>query len=676
MAIRSKIALVTVCVAISASASCQVFPGNADDFETMPLVDEYADYESLVELVSTTHIVAIELNRTTADELRHLNVLTDAQIDSLLTWRRRHGPLLDIHELQVIPGFDIALIRQLLPYVSVVDPASQINSHLLKHITTAGDNHIVARYQRTLEKSKGFRHRNSDGFKGSPDALFLRMRSSLPGNFSIGFTGEKDAGEQMRFNLRGNQPGFDFTSFHLQVRNKGWLHNVIIGDFRCQFAQGLLLGGGHLMGRGDEISGLQKASVGFSPYTSVQESAYRRGLATTVKIDPRVQVSAFYSHAMRDAAGGDDSSAVTSIYSSGLHRTETERLSRKTLREQHTGTVLRFTTPSLDIGIIGTAMRFGTAVHRRETLYNQFAFRGRKSTSIGAFLNYRFQNISFFSEVGKSIGAGSGIIMGILCSAHEKLDISTLYRYYSPDLHSFTANALSENSMPQNEEALHWAWKYRWNRRCSLNGYVDLFRFPWLAFRRYAPSNGHEWSLRGSYRPSREANMFLQLRQEFKARNSQEVQNIYTLTNCIRRHLVLNVEYKAGRNIHLKSRIQFNHQEVNKTRTEGWAFVQDIRLDVGKFKVAGRHALFDTDHYDNRHYVYERDAWSAYSMPAYAGIGVRNYILIEYKASKKLTLWIRYARTRMQLVGEIGSGEDTIDGNTRNDVKLQARFTF
>ncbi len=136
------------------------------------------------------------------------------------------------------------------------------------------------------------------------------------------------------------------------------------------------------------------------------------------------------------------------------------------------------------------------------------------------------------------------------------------------------------------------------------------------------------------------------------------------------------MEYNATRHIRMKSRIQHNSQHFEKATTVGWAFVQDISVDVGKFTFAGRHALFDTDHYDNRHYVYERDTWSSFAMPAYAGVGVRNYVLIEYKAAKSLTLWIRFARTRMLSGEEIGSGEDTINGNTRNDVKLQARLTF
>jgi hypothetical protein len=104
--------------------------------------------------------------------------------------------------------------------------------------------------------------------------------------------------------------------------------------------------------------------------------------------------------------------------------------------------------------------------------------------------------------------------------------------------------------------------------------------------------------------------------------------------------------------------------------------MQDISFSLGKFQFTGRHALFNTDHYDNRQYVYENDAFSSYSLPAYDGVGVRNYALIEYKLTKRLTIWLRYGHTRRKGEGEIATGQDAIEGNTRNDVKFQARLRY
>ncbi|HRG10074.1 MAG TPA: hypothetical protein PLJ08_15980, partial [Cyclobacteriaceae bacterium] len=93
-----------------------------------------------------------------------------------------------------------------------------------------------------------------------------------------------------------------------------------------------------------------------------------------------------------------------------------------------------------------------------------------------------------------------------------------------------------------------------------------------------------------------------------------------------------------------------------------------------KFVFNARYALFDTDDYDNRLYVFEKDVWLAFSFPAYYGVGVRSYVLVQYAVSPAIVLWLRWARTSYSNTESIGSGSETIIGNTRNDLKFQARI--
>ncbi|MDQ2656444.1 MAG: helix-hairpin-helix domain-containing protein, partial [Bacteroidota bacterium] len=190
-------------------------PGNDMDYEDA--------YERLAQILSSPH----DLNRVTAEELLQLNVLTDQQVEDLLAYRREYGPLIDIHELQAIPGFTPTTISTLLPFVTLVDPATRIDRSLVRRIFSPGNSYLVMRYERTLEAKKGFKaiSGNAAAYAGSPDKLYFRARSSLPGDFSLGLTGEKDPGEKIRFDGSGHQAGFDFTSYHLQLRNKGRLKN-------------------------------------------------------------------------------------------------------------------------------------------------------------------------------------------------------------------------------------------------------------------------------------------------------------------------------------------------------------------------------------------------------------------------------------------------------------------
>jgi hypothetical protein len=634
-------------------------------------------YENLVQILSSPH----DLNKVSVEELRTLHVLTEEQIHSLLSYRESQGNFLDVYELQVIPGFDLSVISNLLPFVKVGDARERVDQSLLRRMFSPGHSYVVTRYERTLEQKKGSLKTQGlpSRFTGSPDKLYFRMRASNPGDFSIGITGEKDAGEKIVFNPESRQWGFDFTSFHLQLQNKGKLKNIIVGDFQTQFGQGLLLGGAFGLGKGGEsISTTRKSNLGFLPYTSVNESACQRGAAVTWQLSHLLRISAFYSHAGRDAsiANGVDSLTVTSLQATGYHRTPEELEKRKSVIEKHFGTVLHFTRKGFDAGMIVDDLRFNLPINPQPTLYNQHAFGGSRNLNTGIFVNYSVQNISFFTEVAQSHPGGRAALAGLLLSAHRNFDLAIVYRNYMRNFYTFYTNAFSENTRPQNERGLYWGWKYRWSRQYSFSGYMDLFTFPWLSFRQYAPSHGYEWMVRGHYQPTKKVSVLIQLRRESKSRNLPGGEPVYRLGVGQKRNATVHCDYGIGESIRLKSRLQYNKYFLEQQVTQGMALVQDITFSLGRFKLTARHALFDTDHYDNRQYVYEHDASLAYSLPAYSGVGVRNYALIEYKVHKQLTMWLRYARTRLLNTGEIGSGLDVIEGNTKNDVKFQARFRF
>lgn len=647
--------------------------------ELVPYPDEDVNYEELYENLAQILASPYDLNRVTREELQMLHILNDAQIKNFLDYRRDQGVLLDIHELQVIPDFDMDVIRKLMPYVSVVDPASRISGHWLRSVFSADNSYVVMRYERTL-KAENASSDPDDGpvHFGSPDKMYLRFRSAESGNYSMGFTAEKDAGEKMSFEPKNNQWGSDFTSWHAQIRNKGKIRNIIAGDFQTQFAQGLVFGGAFSLGKGGEsVATTRRSHAGFLPYTSINESAYQRGLALSLDIARDVTMSLFYSHTKRDGALENDADTVVvrSIQTSGYHRTPSEVSNRKTIAEQNSGAVLHLRKKNFDAGLLFNLINFQFAIKKSPTLYNQHAFKGSSNANAGFFLNYTFENISFFSEVAQTIGAGRAIIAGALVTPHRNLEVAMLYRDYARDYHAFYANAFSENTQPQNERGIYWGWKYRWSRRVSTSGYVDLFAFPWLAFRRYSPSQGYEWLLRLSYQPSRKTAMFIQVREESKPRNLGNGV-LYKVADGIKRNVGLHCDFGIGEMIRLKSRIQYNIYDHGGNTTEGLAVTQDASLSIGRFKFSGRHGLFHTESYDNRHYVYESDAWLSYSLPAYSGFGVRNYALIEIRIHKQLTVWLRYARTRLLKERDASRVPQPMEGNPRNDVKFQARFTF
>ncbi|MFZ6011431.1 MAG: ComEA family DNA-binding protein [Bacteroidota bacterium] len=644
------------------------------------IADHDLNYEGLLENYIHVHSLKVDLNRADKGQLRALQCLNEQQINNLLRYREENGKLISIYELQCIDDFDLATIYALLPLVDMEDPSLRVDHSVLKKILYTDNMYVVARYERILESSRGFHESDSlKRFVGSPGRYYLRFRSNRPGDFSIGLTGENDPGEPLQWQPSRKFYGFDHLSFHTQLMNKGKLKNLLIGDYQPQFSQGLLLGAAAGFGKGSQaVTTAHKSVYGFVPYSSAQESGFFRGVAITYDVFQHTSISGFYSRLKQDAGVNQDSEnpSFSSLNVSGLHRNEGELAHRKNVAEKNIGFIIHHRRSSWDAGLIFNHTHLSVPISRSgSNIHQQFSFEGDDNSNLGAFINCSIDNIRFFGEVGKSVHAGVGAIAGLLASFGTAFDMAMVWRKYDKDFYSFHTNALSESTQPQNESGIYWGWSHRWNRRYTMTGYADLFRFPWIRFRNYKPSHGHEWLLRFNYQPSRKVLCFLQAREEVKTRNTNDVNtNLYHTDKGTKRNYWISVDFGIAQHLRLKTRCQFSTYNINKTFSQGLLLLQDLTFHYKSIELTLRHALFDTDNYDNRHYVYENDVWLAYALPALDGMGIRNYAMIEFKANKHLSFWFRYARTRYTNQTSIGSDVDLIEGNTRNDIKFQTRW--
>lgn len=649
--------------------------------EIFPLQDLGLNYEELYENLAQLLSNPLDLNTITREQLRSLFVVTEEKINTFIKYREENGALFSVYELQSIPGWDRATFDAIIPFVTVYDSQSKLNSSILNRIILEKNNYLLLRYGRALENKLGYNSGtdSSQQYAGSPDKLYMRYRVARSNDFSVGFTTEKDAGEKMNWIPSQRQFGFDFTSGHVSVQNKGKIKNLVVGDFQSQFGQGLILGSVFGFGKNSEtVTTVRRSNLGFLPYTSLSENLFFRGVAGSYAIGKHVIIHGFASHTFKDGTIGytaQDNSAISSFSVSGLHRTPAELRSRQQVGETDAGVVLQYKNQVLDAGLIFHQTKFDQQVVHSPRPYNQFSFKGSENRNAGAYLNYSVANFTFFSEFAHTLNHGHALTAGLLGNITHQLEIAMLYRNFSKDFYSFNSNAFSENTVPQNERGIYWGWKYMFSKQWSASGYMDLFQFPWLRYRGYAPSEGSEWLLRFNFSPSKNVLMFLQVREETKIRNLPEETNLYLNANGIKRNYWINCDYEAPP-FTFKTRAQFSSYQLGGVTTHGFALVQDVSLSIKRCSLSFRHALFDTDDYDNRLYFYERDVWLAYSFPAYYGVGIRAYVLAQYKVSKKIDLWLRWSQIRYTNRVEIGSGSETIAGNAGNDIKFQARIRF
>lgn len=658
--------------------------------QLFPVQDDDIPYEDLYEALFLFFTQPLDLNQATAEDLKSLFILTEPQIQSFYRHLARNGKLLSVYELQAIPGWDLATINRLLPFVTVKSTGLQEdNRSLLQRISESGKGMFLQRYERVLENRAGYMPRSDTvlpAYLGSADKLYTRFRLNRAHDFSFGFTLEKDAGEPIAWNPAQKQYGADFFSWHAMLYQQGRFRKIVVGDFQLQYGQSLVFGSGFSIGKGAEtITTIRRSSTGLRPFTSVLESGFFRGAALTYRLSSRLDITAFYANNPRDALLQENIDSTTvqttsfgSLQQSGLHRTRRELMAKHSIREQSAGAVLHFSSKNrrLQLGATSLFTHFNHYWKRNTQLYKQFEFSGHQNFTGSIFGEYNWQNLNFFVEAAQSRSGGKAIVAGSLLALSSSLDLSLLARRYDRNFHSFYGTAFAEGSRPVNEKGIYWGLKYKPVPQFFITAYYDRFYFPWLRYRVDAPSEGHEYLIRANYQPSRQLLLYGQFRQEVKDLNNLQKPPLRIPETGRKRNYILHLDFAPSATISLRSRVQWSSYLFSGIRTNGYTLVQDVSWQGKRLRFSGRIALFDTDDYANRQYVYEKDVLWAFSIPAYYGKGIRNYLLAQYKINRHLTLWVRWARTTYVDRDVISSGNEKIDGPMINQVKTQIRWIF
>lgn len=573
-------------------------------------------------------------------------VLTDNEVKIIWSYIINNRPILSIYEFQSIPGIDIEKLKKLSGFLQVSKNINN-NGSLIQRILREENNFLLLRYRRKLELADDYKSTdNEKRFDGSPDQLYLRYKVSKPKDFSLGITLEKDAGERFHWKPSKNNYLADFISYHFMTENKGPFRKLLIGDYVLQFGQGLVLGGGLNFGKGAEpVLIAKKVQLGIRPYTSSTESGFFRGTANTMSIN-RFDITSFLSIQKRDGNLKTDSSLnsgpfISSIQSSGLHRNNTERLKRHNFKEISFGgnITYRDSHNNFKLGISAIHTKYTYPIIKRKIPHNLYEFNGKQNHTIGFSAEYLFRNINLFSETAISASRGIGFITGFISSLSKGTDIAFSIRNFQPSFHSFYSSGFGENSRNINEQGIYLGLKSHPLSKITVAAYFDRFRFPWLKFRVNSPSSGFEYMVRADYSLKRKSRIYLQYKAETKETNQTLVgDNLKFIAQQNTKKLIFNLEHSPTKNIKLKTRIQSSWFSKGNEITKGFLMAQDLELKYQKISVGGRITLFDTDDFNNRQYIYEKNVLYSFSIPFYQGRGTRFYLISNFKLNRNITL--------------------------------------
>lgn len=666
------------------------------EFISEQLQSEDIDLTNVIEALNFYYDNRLNLNSAIAEELEELNLLTAVQINDLILHRKRFGKFISIYELQSLSYWDLATIQLVLPFVFVDDKLD--NLHIsFKEALREGKFEWFLRYQPTVDKKAGYTdvsdsvlQTSNNYYYGNSDRYYSRFRYTYKTNISIGVTAEKDAGEQF---FRGAQKnGFDFYSAHVFFKGGKYLKSFALGDYQVQVGQGLNLWSSYAFGKTADIATMKRNAIPIRAYTSVDENRFLRGaaadfgyknfsflsFASVKKVDATVAIA---------DSTYDDLEFISTIDLSGLHRTNREIEKKNGLTEYVAGANLRYVNNALRLGTAGVIQGYDKPFVKNETYYNQYDFRGKQNIATSFDYNYVFKNVNLFGEVsrnyfqfnGENFG-GTAMVHAAMLSLDPNASVGILYRDYGRGYQTFYNAGFSEGSNTQNEKGLYVGGKFKLTKAWNLNGYVDLFQFPWMKYLVDAPSHGHEILIQPTYKPNKIFEVYGRFRQQMRQRNSRDSDGTVTsIEDVLQRNYRLNLSYVVNEFFTFKSRIEYvTINRASNTPEKGMLFTQDLLYKPKglPIDIALRYALFDTDSYDTRLYSFENNALYVFAVPAYYYQGNRAYILLRYSFLRHCDLWVRYGYFLYNNRKTISSGAEEIQGSRKSDLVIQLRINW
>jgi len=676
------------------------------------------DLTNLFEVLVDHYNDPIDLNRTTADELATLQLLSDVQIAAIVDHLERFGPFQSFYELQTIDQLDPATLRLIRPFVDVRANAAATHASLQEMLKN-GSHEWTVRSQINIEQRKGFigggdpfnkpytdpdgdplpdvsdpvvydsLRANSKVYLGSPWKLYTRYRFRYRQNVSVGFTAEKDEGEEF---FRGTQSqGFDFYSAHVFLRDVGPVKAVALGDYLAQFGQGLTFWSGFgFAAKSSYTMNVKRNARGLSPYTSVNENQFLRGAAVQFEPVRNLEVTAFASRKGVDASlanpddpqaeNVDQAAAFSSFQEDGLHRTYTELAKKDAIGETIAGGHVTYRKPSWSVGMTGAHAAYDVSLVKDTKPYNQYDFQGRSNTNLGVDWNVLHRNLTWFGEAARSANGGMAGLTGLLVALDRRLSLAMLYRDYQRNYIGLYSLAFAEGSNAWNERGYYMGMELKPDRTWTVSAYFDQFRFPWLRYQINAPSQGSDWLAQVTWKPSKRVEIYGRVRRQLHQRNTNvDVSGVDPLVEVTQTNYRFNASYKVSESVGLRTRVEsIDYQRADAPLEHGFLIYQDVvhRPVKSIFEFSGRIAVFATDTYNARIYAYENDLIGLYSLPPYYDKGIRWYAMVRATPLRRVDLWVRYGAWIYNGEDRISSGLQEISGNMKSDLHLQLKVRF
>ena len=571
--------------------------------------------------------VPLNLNTVTREQLESIPGVTPGEAMAFLEFRSRFGRITSVNQLNGVEGVGEDLLRKVRPYVNV----------------PTGRQGILRFFCRGIRRECPSMPEPDDGAMGSP----VSARSGFvivpaPG-ISAGALYDRDPGEK-------TQDGF--LSGYVEVRDLPFETRLILGDYRVEAGQGLVLWSAAPLRKGmDVVAGVRRSGAGPRPYHSGDEFHFLRGFALDTGL-PRLiaplDLTLFLSRRSL-AATVDNSGKVTSFYEEGLFSTETALRKRNALHEDLLG--IRLALRESDRFRAG--LTYVHAVFDRDFTGGQrWDIKDPRIGISGIDMMGTIGPATLFGECAVS-GGSLAFNAGMILEWGRHASVSMMYRGYPADFVSPHAKGFGEGEKTSNERGIYFGWHVPALSWLRIRGFVDTWKSPWRTFFNPLPVSSTELVIGCDVDGPRGTKIMLQFRRKDREQTiaaldpfQREVRETVT---CRQDRLRLVANIPVGPGVRACTRMEFGsvNDPLSGTKERGELVSQEISWSISADVTATLHlALFDADSYDARVFESERDLPGTYSSMALYGKGRRWYLVARGRILRAVQVSLKLAATR------------------------------
>lgn len=689
--------------------------------------DIVGDEETFLEM----HRNKINLNAATKSDLLRMPFLTAAQADSIYNKVRRLHGMLSLGELAFVRNLGLRERSYMLLFFycgTYVPDASMPDGKTARKKLFTGirrdepnpglQTDISLTAGGPFEKREGYRSHTKSQIAANPNIQYLgnrlrvalRYRGGWANTLRWGITSAKSEGEPM---MEKQNWFLDSYSLFLMGRNRygrSIVKRWVVGDYRMQMGLGLVVGASTPDANSVSLA-YRPRQEGMVPHTSTSEALFLRGGAIEVGAG-RWTMRAFASYRDIDATLKDGQ--ITTIITSGYHRTRLEMSKRHNVASTQGGAQLGYRLGSLSLSLQGAYTHYSKPYIRPTALYRRHYYHGSSFPNYSLSYSWRIHALTMQGEAAISKGGAVAVQDRWQYAASSRLKLNLVHRYYSARYLSPLGQSLRAATLLQNEHGALLSAAIRPGDYWLMRFWADFAHHANPLYRCSHASNRLSAYAQVAYTPNRQTEYYIRYKYRLRGQDDSLRQSAHRVQHFLKAQ----AHYNVGL-VSMTSAADFTFlKEPNTSWHKGWMLshragvalplsperekIDPYSTDVASttdiatmataapqspspvpdipqqkwpasLQINAAAALFHTDAYAEALRFYEPGLLYAFSMPSCYYHGLRAS-LASVLTLGPLSFGAKYSITHYTNRSSIGAGLRFYRGSTLQDLTLQLRL--